>query len=99
MITFFRSAIIAPGKTPKAIEFAKQIAAYVKKSTGVDLNVGVPIGGNPNRIGWSARYESLADWELQMQKLTSAPKYWDLINKNADIFVAGSVHDEIWRTI
>ena len=99
MISFYRSGMVAPGKMPQAIEFAKKISAFVKKSTGVDLTVGTPVGGNPNRIGWSASYEGLGAMEAAMSKLTSDPKYWDLINKNAELFVAGSIRDEIWRVL
>ena len=76
MITFYRNAVILPGKTPKAIEWAKSIAAHIKKTTGAEVHVGVPVGGNPNRIGWSVGYESLAA-----------------------LIMAGSVHDEMWRSI
>lgn len=99
MISFYRNAVIAPGKTPQALAFAKEIAAYVKKSTGQELHVGVPIGGNPSRVGWSTSYESLAALEAQQTKMTADPKYWELVNKSADLFVAGSLHDEMWRTV
>lgn len=99
MITFYRSAVILPGKTPKAIEFAKQVSALVKKLNGVELHVGMPVGGNPSRIGWSSSYESMAAMEAAMVKMTSSAKYWDLLNKTGDIFLAGSVTDEIWRSV
>ncbi len=99
MITFYRNAVILPGKTPKAIEWAKAVAAHIKKTTGVEVHVGVPVGGNPNRIGWSVGYESLAALEAQMAKMTADPKYWDLVNKGSDLVMAGSVHDEMWRSI
>ncbi len=99
MITFYRSAVILPGKTPKAIEFAKEIAALIKKLSGVDVNVGMPVGGNPNRIGWSSSYESLAQMEAAMTKMTTSKKYWDTLGKTSELFVAGSVNDEIWRGV
>jgi len=99
MINFYRSAVIAPGKTPSALAFAKQIADYIKQSTGQELQVGVPVGGNPNRVGWSTRYESLAALETQQTKMLADPKYWEMVNKGADNFIAGSIRDEIWRTV
>lgn len=99
MINFYRSAMVAPGKMPQAIEFAKKIAAFVKKLNGTDLKVGTPVGGNPNRIGWSASYEGLGAMEAAMSKMTSDPKYWDMVNKGSDLFIAGSIRDEIWRTL
>ena len=99
MITFYRNATIMPGKTPAAIAFAQEIAAYVKKSTGTELRVGIPIGGNPSRIGWSASYESLAALEAQQTKMTADAKYWELVNKASDLFVPGTLHDEMWRSL
>jgi hypothetical protein len=99
MITFYRSASIASGKVPSALGFAKEISAYVKDKVGVDVGIAVPVGGNPNRIGWAARYDNLAAMEAATDKLMADPKYLELVSKGADNFIAGSVHDEIWRTI
>ncbi len=99
MITFYRRADIAPGKVPDALAFAREISAYVEKSTGQVLHVGVPIGGNPNRVGWSTSYESLAAMEAQQTKMLADKKYWVMIAKGADNFIAGSVHDELWRGV
>jgi hypothetical protein len=59
----------------------------------------VPIGGIPNRIGWASRYDNLAALEATLNKLMADPKYMELVAKGAENFIAGSVHDEIWRTI
>lgn len=55
MIVFSRTASIAPGKTPSAMAFAKEISAYLKTTCAIELEVPVPIGGNPNQICWSTR--------------------------------------------
>jgi hypothetical protein len=99
MISFYRSACIAPGKTPSALAFAHEVAAYAKTLTGVDLKVGVPVGGNPSRVGWSSQYENLAAMEAAMAKLSGDAKYWEMVGRGADNFVAGSLHDEIWRSV
>ncbi len=53
MIAFVRVASVKPGKTAAAIDFAKDIAAYIKAGYGVDLEVLHPIVGKPcdRRIG------------------------------------------------
>jgi hypothetical protein len=51
MIYFHRSASIAPGKALAAMSFAREIAGYIKGTTGLDVEIGMPIGGNPNKIG------------------------------------------------
>lgn len=99
MIAFNRTAGIAPGKTASAIGFAHEIAAYMKSTYGVDLEVLLPIGGNPQRIAWSARYKDLAALEAVTTKLTADKKYWEIVGKHSDNFVAGSMHDSIWRIV
>lgn len=99
MVIFSRGAAIAPGKTASAIAFAHEISAYLKTSVGVELEVLMPIGGNPNRIGWSTRYKDLAELEATTAKMTADPKYWELVNKGTENFMAGSIRDAMWRTV
>jgi hypothetical protein len=99
MVVFSRTASIAPGKTPSAMAFAKEISAYLKTTCAIELEVSVPIGGNPNRICWSTRYKDLAALEATNAKMTSDPKYWELVNKSADHFMAGSICDSMWRIV
>lgn len=99
MIAITRTASIAPGKTGDAMAFGHQVAKYIKEKHGTTLEVLMPIGGNPARIAWHARYESLAQWETLTAKLLSDKAYMELVSKHADTFLPGSVHDHIWRTI
>jgi len=99
MIVFFRSASIAPGKNAGALKFANEIAAYLKDKYGLAMEVAIPIGGNPNRVGWSSRLESLAALEAAQAKLHGDTKYAELIAKGADNYIAGSVHDVMWRIL
>lgn len=99
MITFVRTAAVAPGKTASAIAFAKEISAYMKDSYSLDLEVLMPIGGNPQRIAWAARYEDLAAFDAVGLKILGDKKYWEIVNKNTDNFLPGSVNDAIWRTV
>jgi hypothetical protein len=99
MITFIRSASIAPGKTGDAIAFANQIGKHIKENYGVTIELLMPVGGNPNRMAWHAHYESLAQLEALAAKLLADTEYMGTIAKNSATFLPGSVHDEIWRTI
>jgi hypothetical protein len=99
MIAFYRSAGIAAGKFLGAMAFAKEVAAYIKATTGTEVSVALPIGGNPMRIGWASRYESLGAYEASMGKLMADPKYQEMVARAAEFFLPGSVHDEIWRAI
>jgi hypothetical protein len=99
MITFIRSASIAPGKTGDAIAFAHQIGKHIKEKYGITVELLMPVGGNPNRIAWHAHYESLAQLEALAAKLLADTEYMGTIAKNSATWLPGSVHDEIWRTI
>ena len=99
MIAFYRSASIAPGKVGSSLAFAKEIAAFIKDKTGVEVSVAVPVGGNPNRIGWAARYENLAAMDAAQTQLLGDAKYMEMVARGAENFIAGSVRDEIWRSV
>ncbi len=99
MIVFSRGAAIAPGKTASAMAFAHQVSAYLKETHRIELEVLMPVGGNPNRIGWSTRYADLAALEAATNKMSADPKYWEIVNGGTANFMAGSVRDAIWRTV
>jgi hypothetical protein len=99
MITFTRTASIAPSKTGDAIAFANQVARHIREKYGTTLELLMPIGGNPGRIAWQTRYQNLGEWEALSAKLFADSEYMGLLAKNGSAFLPGSVHDEIWRTI
>jgi len=99
MIAFFRTAGIAPGKNANMLAFSNEIVAYIKEAHKFDVEVLLPVGGNPQRIGWTSRHKDLATFDELSLKLVADQKYWEIVNKYVDCFVAGSVHDEIWRTL
>jgi hypothetical protein len=99
MITFIRSAVIAPGKTSEALAFAHQITKLIADKFGITIDLVIPVGGNPSRIGWLAHYESLAQWESLSAKLLADKDYLAAIATTGGILVPGSLHDEIWRKI
>ena len=99
MILVQRSVSVAPGMLSVAMGFANEIIAQVKTTTGIDLKIAVPVGGNASRIAWIANYENLAHYEAVGQKLLGDQKYLELIKKAAGILVPNTLHDEIWRTL
>jgi hypothetical protein len=99
MITITRTASITPGKTGDAVAFGHQVATYIKERHGTAFEVLLPVGGNPARIAWYARYESLAQWEALTAKLLADKTYMELVSKHAGTFLPGSVCDHIWRTV
>ncbi|MGA2707720.1 MAG: hypothetical protein ACLQJ0_19695 [Steroidobacteraceae bacterium] len=99
MVYFSRTASIAPGKASEAIAFGHLIAKYIKETYGTILEVLVPIGGDPNRISWHTRYDSLADWEAVTANLMTDKLYVEMVAKQSNTFLAGSVRDDLWRTV
>ena len=99
MIVFTRTVSIAPGKNASAMAFAREIAAYLKSASGMELEVLVPIGGNPNRITWTSRYADLAAYDKASSAMMADPKYLQLVSGASDNFIAGSVLDSLWRKV
>ena len=99
MIAFVRQASIAAGKTASAIGFAIEIAAFLKKQFDIDVEVMMPVGGNPQRVAWATRYKDLGTLEATTSKMLADPAYMALVTKGAENFIAGSLHDSIWRTL
>jgi len=99
MITIMRTAVCAtPGKRRDALAFANQLAKHLKEKYGQTVEVLMPVAGNLDRIAWRLNYESLAQYEAFVAKASADP---DLIEvaKGLAIFLPGSLHDDIWRTI
>ena len=61
MIAFVRVASVKPGKQVAAMGFAKEIVGFLKSHHHLDVEVLRPVGGNPQRIAWSARYADLVE--------------------------------------
>ena len=99
MIAFIRTAQIAPGKNASMMAFSNEIVAYIKDAYQLDVEVLLPVGGNPQRIGWATRHKDLAEFDSVGLRLLGDQKYWEIVNKYVDSFGPGSVHDEIWRTL
>jgi hypothetical protein len=99
MIIFMRTASIAPGKVMDALSFGHTIAKYIADRHGVKAQVFIPIGGNPNRIGWQVQFAALAEWDDLTVNLLLDPEYAKLIAANSQNLLPGSVHDEFWRQV
>ena len=98
MITSIREVTFMPGKMAAARAFAVEITAYVKDTLSMDFEVARPIGGSPQRVAWIGRYKDLAAYEAAMNKLAADKRFADLSSKTADLWVPGSMRDELWQT-
>ena len=98
MIKFTRIGAIAPGKAAAVAVFAQKVVDFYRTQYDHKVEVMRPIGGNPNRIAWVATYPDLAAFDALTTRSQGDPKYLELIASAADLFIAGSVHDELWRS-
>ena len=99
MITFVRTGAIAPGKHAAVAVFAGKIVDYYKQTYDTQIELMRPIGGNPNRIAFVARYRDLAAFDAISVRSQSDAKYLELLASGADLFNAGSIDDAIWRSV
>ena len=99
MIAFVRFVSIMPGKTLDALAIAHKIKKHAKEKHGSEINLMMPIGGNPNRIAFVSRADHLADVEAALEKIAADAEWQKLIADNAANVIPGSVHDEIWRIL
>ena len=99
MIVFVRTADIARGKTGDAVAFAHKVAGYIKEKQGVEVQILMPVAGNPLRVAWTARYDGLADVEDMLGKLMGDQDYMNMVKEGSDNFIEGSVNDQLWIAI
>lgn len=99
MIHLTRTASVAPGEFGNALAFAKQVNEHIATTHGVTLNLLVPVGGDPNRLAWTSTYPDLGALGDLHSKLLGDRKYGEILNDGAKSFIAGSVFDQIWRTL
>ena len=99
MIYVTRTGSIAPGKAPAAHAFAQKVATHWKTEWDRTLEIRRPIGGNPNRIAWVGQYKDLAEYEAVSVKSLADPKFMDLLVTASDLFIPGSINDEIWKAV
>jgi NIPSNAP len=99
MITFIRTTSITPGKVDEALAFARAAVKLIHAKIGMQVEVNVPIAGDPYRLAFFTIFENLADYEKRMSKLVADPDWQKLLAANAGNFLPGAAHDEIWRAV
>ena len=99
LIHFTRTTSIAPGKVAEALAFAGEMTEYLSSSYGQKMQLMMPVGGNPHRLCFYSSYDSLGDMEKFQTRTMGDAKYLSILGKGAGIFIAGSVHDDIWKTV
>ena len=100
MVRFQRTARAKGGKFPEAMQFAKEVAGYLNdKYAPVTIQVYSELFGDVNTIYWYADYKDLATIEGINARLLADQGYWAILNKAADLFIEGSVHDTLMMSV
>jgi hypothetical protein len=99
MIHFTRTTSIAPGKVADALAFAGEMTEYLSSTYAQKMQLMLPVGGNPHRLCFYTSYDSLADMEKFQSRTMGDPKYLSILGKSAGIFIPGSAHDDIWKSL
>lgn len=89
----------SPEKRAQPWRLPKRWPPISRKHKNANSKCCSTIGGEVQRVAWSARYNDLTELETVMNKITSDPKYWELVNSASDNFIPGSFHDAIWKTV
>lgn len=98
MIIGIREVGVLPGKAKAARELMNELNPLVREITSSDVESARPIGGNPQRVGWCARYKDMAAYEAAWAKLAADQRFAAMMQKTPDIFVPGSMHEVLWQT-
>jgi hypothetical protein len=99
MVTFLRTIVAMPGKIVEAMTAAKEMAALVKKATGVDVAVGASIGGSVSEFAWISHYDSLAHMEVANDKMLADADVRAGMKKFEHLLAPGMSRDHIWRHV
>lgn len=99
MITFVRTIQAMPGKIVDLLAQAKEMAALVKRATGVDVSVGASFGGSISEIALISHYDSLAQMEAANDKMMADVEVRGGMKKFEDLLVPGTSRDHIWRHV
>lgn len=99
MVRWIRSAQIARGKNVDAMQWSREATAYVNKKfpeAGIRAYQGLfgPVG----RLVWMSDSENLADLEKISTAIGSDEGYLAFVAKSSDLFVEGSMQDDIIAT-
>ena len=85
---------------PGALEWAHEIAAFIKKKTGNDVEVLVRMGATQD-IVWLQRFQDLSAYEKSLEAVQSDPDYQARVKKaqSREFFDSPNVEAGIWRQL
>lgn len=95
-----RTGNISRGKVLEARQWAKEVAEYINKNYApVSVQAYSEIFGDIGKVYWYTDAEDLASIEDFNAQLLMDQGYQALVNKTADLFVKGSIHDRLIQSL
>jgi len=92
MVRFIRSGESKLGVFPQSLAFAKRITKYCKKTYKIDIKTYANSAGV---LFWIVDYKDYADYEQTLKKINSDKKYWQIVATTKNLFIEGTLCDEI----
>lgn len=101
MIICIRTASMNDGKIEAGFAWAIKVAAYIKKKHEIDIKALHNISGPMGQVHWIFNFDSLAQYDIAIKKISSDEGYHDLFREagEAKLFDASSLVDKIYETL
>lgn len=100
MIRFQRSGRIARGKDLQAIEWSKEMTAYLNgKFSEANLQVFSHRFGDIDTLAWQADFDNLASLDSYQRAINGDKEFWERLGKSTEFFVEGSFFDTVFETL
>jgi hypothetical protein len=100
MIRFQRSGRVARGKDPEAIEWSKEVTAYLNgKFSEANLQVFSHRFGTIDTLAWQADFDSLASLDSYQRAINGDEGFGERLGKATGFFVEGSFFDTVFETL
>ena len=96
MVRLIRSMEARLGLFPQAVAFAREIAGYVKGKYGVEPKV---FADSKGVVFWIVDYKDYAEFGEVRSKIASDEGYWEIVAKSEDLFITGTLVDEVVTAI
>lgn len=98
MYIVVREVAYLPGKSGAAVAFAHEVAKLLS-SPGPTFSTEavLPVGGNTQRIGWSARMKDLREWESFWAKFLQEDTHPEVSLKLSELAIPGTMREVIWQ--
>ena len=95
MFKFTRKAtVVNAADLPAAIGWAMEVNGYLKKTYQIDVTAGVELFGTPT-VHWYFETDSLDKISALNQKMLQDKTYVALLEKARQLWLAGTMKDEI----